>query len=603
MNGKKDGLKTLFRFKSLQTTILTVLVTLVSFTVLIYLIISVRQNRETVLETSTEYTQQLVDMVNVDIDSYFSNMNNMAQLIMDNSNIENFLLADRDNHLVEKPYVGRIEEQFRVLRETRDDIYNIGIIGKSGNYLVNNTTMKINPYADYSKTEWYQKAMEGEEVITPSHVQNLIADEYKWVVTLSQSIQNKDTGEIEGVLFIDLNYRSISTLCENISLGSKGYVFILDKDGKIIYHPRQQLLYSGVQKEETGTILRSGEGSFITRDRERLYTISRSHTTGWTVVGVAYLNEMMEKSNQTKKLYVLCAIVLIFVATFISIFLSNMITKPIRELRSSMKRVEEGNLEIFLQKPDYSNEIADLICSFNIMIRRIKQLMEKIIDEQAEKRRSELRALQAQINPHFLYNTLDSIIWMAESSKMAEVICMTSSLSKLLRKSISKQEEFVKVSDEIDYVREYLKIQKMRYHDKLDYEIDVDESVMRTPIAKLILQPLVENAIYHGIKLKEGKGLIRITGKKEKGKTVLKVIDNGVGMTKEVLAKLFVERETEDTGKVGVLNVQRRIQIYYGLEYGIHYESIPMQGTTVYIEIPFTDDFAPERRQHHETIL
>lgn len=587
MKKKADGLKALFQFKSIRTTILFIFVALVSATVLVYMCISVSQNRETVLGTSTEYTQQLVNMVNGDIDSYFANMKNIAQLIMNSADIENYLMAERESDAQYENYTERTEEQFGILKDTRDDIYNIGVIAENGTYFINNADVEMNPYADFKNTDWYKNAMSGKEVITSSHVQNLVKNEYKWVVTLSQGIKNAETGKPEGILFIDLNYRSISSLCEKISLGSKGYVFILDEAGKIIYHPKQQLLYSGVQKEEISKILQNKTGSFTTEDKERLYTISKSNTTGWTVVGVAYLSEMMEKSNQTQRVYILLAIGLISAASIISMILSNMITRPIRELRGSMKKVEDGNLEIQLPNSDYSNEIADLIYSFNVMIGRIKQLMHRNMAEQIEKRKSELRALQAQINPHFLYNTLDSIIWMAESSKMSEVILMTSSLAKLLRRSISNQEEFVKAADEIDYVREYLKIQKMRYHDKLDYEIEIDESILHIPVAKLIVQPLVENAIYHGIKLKEGKGLIRITGNKEDGKTVIKVSDDGVGMDEEALLHLFEEKKIEDLRKVGVLNVHKRIQLYYGMEYGLQYESTPMLGTTVSIILPF----------------
>ncbi len=587
MKKKADGLKTLFQFKSIRTTILFIFVALISATVLIYMFISVTQNRETVLETSTEYTQQLVNMVNGDIDSYFITMKNIAQLIMNSADVENYLRTEQKSEIQYKNYEKKTEEQFGILKDTRDDIYNIGIIGENGTCFINNSKVEINPYADFNDTDWYKNAMSGEEVITSSHVQNMVRGEYKWVVTLSQGIKNANTGKIEGILFIDLNYRSISSLCEKISLGSKGYVFILDENGKIIYHPKQQLLYSGVQKEEISKILQNKTGSFTTEEGERLYTISKSNTTGWTVVGVAYLKEMMEKSNRTQRVYILLAIGLIGAASIVSMFLSNTITRPIRELRASMKKVEDGNLEIQLLNPDYSNEIADLIYSFNIMIGRIKQLVQRNMAEQKEKRKSELRALQAQINPHFLYNTLDSIIWMAESSKMSEVILMTSSLAKLLRRSISNQEEFVKVADEIDYVNEYLKIQKMRYHDKLDYVIEIDENISHIPVAKLIVQPLVENAIYHGIKVKEGKGLIRITGVKEEGKTVIKVSDNGAGMDQEALLHLFEEKKIEDTRKVGVLNVHRRIQLYYGIEYGLQYVSAPMVGTTVSIIFPF----------------
>jgi two-component system sensor histidine kinase YesM len=216
--------------------------------------------------------------------------------------------------------------------------------------------------------------------------------------------------------------------------------------------------------------------------------------------------------------------------------------------------------------------------------------MEQNVEEQRQKRKSELKALQAQINPHFLYNTLDSIIWMAEWGKNKEVVLMTSSLAKLLRQSISNQNELVRVEEEVEYTRSYLTIQKMRYKDKLEYEIQVDEEVLGKKIPKLVLQPLVENAIYHGIKYKETKGLVRIEGYRDGPHMVLKVSDDGIGMTEEQLSKIFEKREIDTRRNgVGVLNVHERIQLYHGKEYGLKFHSKEGQGTMVEVHIPWEE--------------
>ena len=226
--------------------------------------------------------------------------------------------------------------------------------------------------------------------------------------------------------------------------------------------------------------------------------------------------------------------------------------------------------------------------NFNMMTTEIKHLMEQNVADQRQKRKSELMALQAQINPHFLYNTLDSIIWMAEWGKNKEVVLMTSSLAKLLRQSISNQNELVRVEDEVAYTTSYLTIQKMRYKDKLEYEILVDPEILNYKVAKLILQPLVENAIYHGIKYKEGKGKVLVEGFLRDEELILRITDDGIGMSEEKMAHLFEKRETDSRkNSVGVLNVHERIRLYYGKDYGLTFESAEGEGTKVEIHIPY----------------
>ena len=581
-------------FKSIQMTVLIPFAILISVTVTILTIVFIVQNKAMQRETSTEYTSQLVEMVSNDIDSYITTMENLSQLVLKDAAVDSFMGVSHTENTTQ--YDSDIEKQFRTLKETRDDIYNIGVIRTDGRYFINSADTKINPYSDYRRMQWYSGALNNDNgELTSSHVQNIVQNEYKWVVTLSRGIEDPNSREMRGVLFIDLNYSSISELCNHISLGSKGYVFVLDENSSVVYHPKQQLLYSGILNEQIDRIASTSKGTinnFMSEDGSKQYTVTRSDKTGWFVVGVTYMEELLERSRRTQRLYEILSVLVIVMAIAVSAYVAHAITRPITKLRSTMLEVERGNLNAQMEEVRASNEINDLIASFNTMVVRIRNLVIKNAEDEKEKRKSELRALQAQINPHFLYNTLDSIIWMSQSGQNDAVMRMTSALSKLLRKSISNRKEFVTVQEELEYVSEYLKIQQMRYHDKLTYEIDVDEQIMSNSIAKLVLQPLVENAIYHGIKAKEGMGHIRISGTKEDWCIRLEIIDDGPGMDEETLKRIFEDGDAAVAGisKVGVKNVNDRLKLHYGDRCGLTYESAPGKGTKVIVTIPCDDD-------------
>lgn len=284
--------------------------------------------------------------------------------------------------------------------------------------------------------------------------------------------------------------------------------------------------------------------------------------------------------------YLLVASILLLAVIGISSIISREITKPIRSLRDSMRKVQNGQFDTHVEVIT-ENEIGSLGRSFNLMTSEIQALMEQNVYEQKQKRKSELKALQAQINPHFLYNTLDSIIWMSEAGENDEVVEMTSALARLLRQSISNDQEEVELEKEIEYVKNYLTIQKMRYKDKLEFFIYVDPRVAHVPIIKLVLQPLVENAIYHGIKYKETKGNLKIYARPVDGRVEIVVADDGIGMDEDVMEHIFDEhRKEQKRNGVGVPNVQKRLKLQYGSEYGIRYESVKGAGTKAVITIP-----------------
>ncbi|MBI5954799.1 MAG: sensor histidine kinase [Chloroflexi bacterium] len=289
------------------------------------------------------------------------------------------------------------------------------------------------------------------------------------------------------------------------------------------------------------------------------------------------------------------SVILIFSAVGFSVVaawsLSKSIYTPIKKLHDVTTTITKNDLQA-LMTGDNVDEITELGMSFNIMIGKIKELLDSKIREQEELKKAELRALQAQINPHFLYNTLDTIIWMAESKQTDQVVEIVSALSSFFRISLSKGMDWITIGEEIERVRNYLTIQKMRYRDILDFKIEVCDEVAENTILKLILQPLVENALYHGIKNKRQGGTISICARRKgEDEVILEVEDNGIGFTPEKLAQLRLELE-DDSGDIklesgfGIGNVNKRIRLYYGRPYGLSIRSEYATGTCVTLVIP-----------------
>ena len=591
MKEKKKNRDVLRHFKSVRSALFAAISVMVLCAVVIVVAISLRFTRTSVFDNAVVYTRTIVRQTNQNIDSYIDYMDNIVTMVSGSRDTQSFLYNKDEETLQVSECRQRLVEQFRTILKSRSDIRNIGLIQKDGNRLFNNGGQQKNAYLDLDTQAWYKNAItSNRSVLTSSHVQHVIRGERPWVITVSRGVRNfTGSGNREGVVFIDLNYSAISELCDQNSIGSKGYVFLLDQDGNVVYHPQQQQLYNELQTENIDLVMNTDKETLMdgSGDNAKIYTISRSEKTGWTVVGCTNVAELLKDSKKARSIYVLVAAILVVVALVLSNLISRNITRPLQQLRDSMARVQEGDFGAAEVEVTSRNEVGSLTRSFNVMTSRIQELMKQNIYEQQQKRKSELKALQSQINPHFLYNTLDSIIWMAEGKKNEEVVVMTASLARLLRQSISNEEEQVPIGQEVEYARSYLTIQKMRYKDKLEFQIQVDAQIMGVPIIKLVLQPLIENAIYHGLKYKEGKGLLIVRGYREGENAVIQIRDNGAGMDEQTLAHIFEKHKVNyRSNGVGVYNVQKRLQLYYGMDYGITYSSRQGEGTTASIVIP-----------------
>ncbi|SEK46172.1 two-component system, sensor histidine kinase YesM [Paenibacillus sp. cl141a] len=543
--------------------------------------------------------QQIVDQVSYNLEDYVDGMAQLYRAIEEN------MLADGqwDDEQVTK--------QLDTIMRSRDDIVSIALFNDQGDLLRNHPAIPVKSSAKVTEQSWFHSAMRVSDHLSFSlpHVQNLYDHTFEWVVTMSKGITVVHDGEpMYVILLVDINFKKIDELSSRISLGKRGYAYIIDEGaGNIVYHPQQQLIYMGLRNESVERALTSSESYIDESDGvKRLNTVKSVVNIGWKIVGVSYLDEIMTTREEVNRYLVRVVAIVLVLAIAVSLILSAMLTRPIRRMGRTMKAVERGDfdVELPLQGP---LEVVQLSSRFNLMLNKIRQLMKQIVKEQESKRKYELEALQAQINPHFLYNTLNSVVRMVGMSKKEEVITMITSLSKLFRLSLSKGKTSISVREELEHARHYLTIQQMRYKQKFDFAIEADEAALSCYTLKLVLQPLIENAIVHGIEYMVDQGHIRI-GAAVKGELLeMTVTDNGVGMTPEMVEGILDAKETPHNpaqfintagSGVAVRNVHDRIRLYYGKRYGLEFESEQEAGTTVRIRIPVIHDMDEEEREH-----
>lgn len=482
----------------------------------------------------------------------------------------------------------------------KEQVSNIALISKEGE------PISVVPAARFRKNfkaedeEWFVNALNKTENIhfTLPHVQKMFEkgdNTYNWVISMSRAVEITVGGSTEqAVLLIEMAYQGLEEVLDEVTLGNGGYIYLMDSNGDIIWHPKFELIASGRVKENNLVAAGYDDGS-----REEVFNGTRQTVvtktvgyTGWKLVGVIKGTGISLNMLKTRLFIVFVILLIIFIVILINSYISFRVTNPIRELEKSVKELEEGNLDADIYMGG-SYEVQHLGKSVQDMKFRIKGLMQDIVSEHEEKRKSEFDSLQAQINPHFLYNTLDIIVWQIENEKQSEAVHTVTALARFFRLSLGKGKNIVTVRDEIDHVKNYLMIQHMRFKNKFDYEFDIAEDVLELPSLKLMLQPLVENAIYHGMEFMDGDGMIMVKAWREEDELYLSVADNGLGMTEDKVETILTGKSTSGNGRgsgIGVKNVNERIKLYFGEAYGLTIDSEPDEGTTVIIHLPAKDE-------------
>lgn len=537
-------------------------------------------------------TTVVLSQVGKNIGRYITNAKDITGIINANTDIIDTLQEDKFYNDTQKLLARRSYERFlKDIPKIGDGIVSVFIFGKDNIpiYVQDGLAMKTD--YDITQDEWFKKVQDdtsGECEITGTSVRVMTKTNNPWVISLSRRIVDENN-EVVGTLLLELNYAVIDSILSDINLGSKGYVFIVDSNGNMVYHPQLQLIYSGLKSENVDAVLKRSSSTIDLPEENKMYTISNVPGTDFSIVGVTFQDELVATANEMNLIYVILALLMVLLAFIGSVQLAKVITKPLDKLGLAVNEVEQGNLDANFNIHG-TIEVEKLGTSLSSMTNTVKQLLEQIMEDQEKIRSSELKALQSQINPHFLYNTLDSIIWIAEDAGNEKVKEITMALANYFRIVLSSGEEIITVEEEIEHVRSYLVIQKMRY-ENLDFEITMQKDVLKLYMPKLLLQPIVENAIYHGIKNNPGGGKISVNGMIRDGELVFEITDNGRGMRPFELKNSFKSSEKRRVrhGGVGLNNIRERISLYYGDHYGVQIQSEFKRGTRVTVTLPIKE--------------
>ena len=535
---------------------------------------------------TVENSRQLLNQTTINLEDYLRNMRRISDAmyytVIKNTDIGSESLEDSMNLLYEA---------------NKDKLVSVACYTNDGKLTEASPIATEKPGVDVKSQKWFQDAageLENFHFSTP-HVQNLFDDpsyRYYWVVSLSRTVElTRNGNSMLGVLLVDMNYSSIEQLLEKANTDTSGeYVYLMAPDGEIIYHPKQNLIHMGLY-EENNTEAAGYEDTTVKENfhgEKRLVTVKTISYTGWKLISVVPMKSFSMGMTGMRNLVVLLVALTVFAVVILNQMVSARISKPLRRLNDSVKEWEAGNMN-----PDIyiggSMEVEHLGKTLRSTVAQIRQLMDDIVVEQEEKRKSELDALQSQINPHFLYNTLDSIVWMITGERYDDAVFMITQLASLFRISLSKGKTVIKIEDEIKHARNYMNIQKIRYKNSFEVDFQIEEDILDGCIVKLVLQPLLENAIYYGMEFMDGEGEIHVRGYRKDKDVYLEVEDNGLGMPEEEAAELLngKERPHKHGSGVGLVNVHSRLKLRFGEAYGLVIHSCPDEGLMVQIHIPY----------------
>ena len=543
-------------------------------------------------ELVAEDNRKLVAQVELNLTNYLRNMMRISDTAY-YSVIKSIDFAD----------AGAEKELTLLYEANRDNLVSIACFTDTGSLVAATPVSTLKQNVDVTTQEWFVRAKHTPENLhfSSSHVQHIFEDSndrYYWVLSLSRSVELTNDGTISsGILLVDMNFSGIKQLFTKVNSGDISYMYLVDGNGEIIYHPRQNLIFSNLFQENNIVAADYDDGVHAEEfaGTRRTVIVKTVGYTGWKIVSVIPEENMQQQWNQASVIWVTVVAISILILIFANQYLSSRIVQPLQKLEDSVKELE-------LQYPEKiyvggSEEIQHLGLTIRSMVEQMRRLMDDIVKQQEEKRKNELDALQSQINPHFLYNTLDSIIWMVESERYEEAISMVTALANLFRISLSKGKTIITIKDEFNHAINYSNIQKVRFKNKFNVTFMLNEEIESYLTIKLIIQPLLENAIYYGMEAMDGDGEILVQGYEQNGDIYIDVIDNGIGMPPETVEHLLTDGryERKRGSGIGLKNVDQRIKLYFGQEYGLEIKSEPDVGTRVRIHLPMKQEVEDEK--------
>ena len=597
----KKKQKSSLKNRALSQTAVLIIVTMCIMVTVFYMVFHSRAFNE-----RGKYEEENLVNMEAYLNSYLEEVDSIAKNVNYNYYLQDYLetvIKEEDDYV--DSGIGKNMRSYEMSSQafsdtllSRADISSIMIFGKK-KMLLNRSMYTYQKVAlDYSKLDWYAKAVaKPQDAIITGPNRHSFFDTDDEVISLSREVQSYENGTFRGVILINLNMNKITEICNSFQEKQENFICIINDKGELVYEQqngRERFAFDEKEnRQELNTALgKTKESCFRLNYRGEKYLVTRTDmkTTGWTLVSMVPYKSVMAETMAISGVMILAVAITLIVTLLLLNRILTGVVKPLKKLEKYMVQVNPDNMDQRMEILT-DDEIGHLSMKFNQMMDRIRNLKEQVIEEQEDKRKYELQALQAQINPHFLYNTLDSIIWMAETND-SNIVAMTEALAKLFRISLNKGNEEISLERELEHVKNYLIIQSMRYADKFTYEISAEPGVERCRTIKLILQPIVENCIYHGIKKKRGTGKITIRAYRREQNLIIEVSDDGCGMPEKICRKILsdeIESENISGSGIGVKNVNERIQLRFGKKYGLSYSSEEGVGTTVTYVLPYNE--------------
>lgn len=562
-NKNNSLLKSLYLSQIFTVVVIMLVMTVTMISFFSFVNIYEEATKENVITSS----EQAVFQVENTVENYQEDIENLMNMILAN------ISEDQES----------TDQFFKSLFQIKSEVASVTTYDMNGRLLnawSDGKILKEHINENLSYDENINKKMHTDRLnITKPHVETLFRDYYPWVVTISQYRENEKGERIQ--VAMDVKFSNIAKYVDGVGIGQHGYCYIADENGNIIYHPQQQLIYAGLKKENYTDY---SDGTHT--ESNVIYSVKSLKRSDWKIVGVCFADEMItNKVEALAKNLIIISIGVLFVTILAGGIFSKLFSKPANDLAKAMQKFENDTDKFVFEPIEGTAEITSLTESFEHMVLQIQELVEKVRQEEISLRKTELKALQAQINPHFLYNTLDAIAWMCEEERHKDAVEMVNALARLFRISISRGHELISIEKEIEHAKSYLKIQNFRYKNQFTYDFEVDDTCLSYLCNKITLQPIIENAIYHGIDRMVDEGRIEIRIFPDHEKIVFEVEDNGVGMTEEQCQEIL-QKDSGDKAGIGIKNVNDRIKIYFGEEYGITIRSELDEGTCVTITMP-----------------
>ncbi len=589
------------------TYLASILVPLLIFGCVLYFV--------SMIEIETEMRKvslQSVKQVNTTLNEYINQIDTLSLMPYTDKDIEEYMLNTSGQNAYQavirpnaggpvfqsgteaKPDAEKMQAFLQNLMGVKQDIDFMSMISLDGGIVTKSKFGIVKIQYDFFHDDLYEKLRQstGEKVMIPIHKADYLFAPSKNVFSLGRRIFNFSRGVYTGFMLIDCDTKVFERICREVNIGKSGYVFIADSSGNVLYRSGGS---GGIDIRKVMDRIGEQKSVNAIEDFGAHKTILVSDTsdyTGWTAIGILPYEEVLQRVAGIKTIFFTLSVLFILLVFAISVLISRSVTRPMRNLQNAMRAFEKGNTDIRVSIRSY-NEIGELSHSFNQLMQKINTLLASIKSIEIKKREAELESLKSQINPHFLYNTLESIRMMAVIDENRDIASATEALANLFRYSVRQRKDIVEVRYEIQHAKNYILLQKIRYGDKFDVIYDIDEDILDCKTLKFTLQPIVENAIYHGLEKKKGKGLLIVRAKRVENDLEFEVRDNGAGMQLLQLSRLreHISSCSDDgTQSIGLKNVNERIVLYFGGNYGLTIDSMPGEGTVVKLAIPAFND-------------